>query len=204
MTASVKGLGDIIEKIESELDEKDEVRELAIKAARAITRQSRESMQRMHRGEDYGKQLEDVKGEIEKITSLLGPHPDIFYSGILSVPFQEYVEARVLGSILEGAPLPSPDVLSMPATVYLMGLGDVIGELRRFALDSIRKDNYKLAEEYLVMMEELYSELMRFDYPSALVGIRRKQDVARSLIDKTSGELILAKGSAMVQKSLGK
>jgi translin len=30
---------------------------------------------------------------------------------------------------------------------------------------------------------------MRFDYPDAILPIRRKQDIARSLLEKTRGEV---------------
>jgi predicted translin family RNA/ssDNA-binding protein len=41
-------------------------------------------------------------------------------------------------------------------------------------------------------MENIYQGIMRFDYPSALVPIRKKQDMARNLIEKTRGELVIA------------
>jgi translin len=39
---------------------------------------------------------------------------------------------------------------------------------------------------------------MRFDYPDALVSIRRKQDIARSLLEKTRGELAVAVSSKIL------
>ena len=41
-------------------------------------------------------------------------------------------------------------------------------------------------------MEDIYGAIMRFDYPSALVPIKRKQDMVRNLIERTRGELAVA------------
>ena len=73
-----------------------------------------------------------------------------------------------------------------------MGLCDVVGELRRSALDFIREGNSTKADEYLKMMENIYDAIIRFDYPSALVPIRKKQDMIRGLIERTRGELAIA------------
>jgi len=50
-------------------------------------------------------------------------------------------------------------------------------------------------ERYLEKMERILDSLMRFDYPTALVALKRKQDVARSLIEKTRGEVAVASRS---------
>jgi len=50
-------------------------------------------------------------------------------------------------------------------------------------------------------MEEIFDVLIRFDYPTALVALKHKQDVARSLIEKTRGEVAVAtRGKALEDK----
>ena len=50
-------------------------------------------------------------------------------------------------------------------------------------------------------MEDIFDQLTRFDYPNAIVALRRKQDIARSLIEKTRGELAVAtRGKALEDK----
>ena len=73
-----------------------------------------------------------------------------------------------------------------------MGLCDLVGELRRTALDSIRAGKAKNADNYLDMMEEIYDVIIRFDYPSGLIPIKKKQDMVRNLIERTRGELAVA------------
>ena len=41
-------------------------------------------------------------------------------------------------------------------------------------------------------MEDIFTALMRFDYPDAILPIRRKQDIVRSLLEKTRGEVAVA------------
>jgi hypothetical protein len=40
---------------------------------------------------------------------------------------------------------------------------------------------------------------MSFDYPSALVPIKKKQDMVRSLIEKTRGELVVSSCERRIQ-----
>jgi hypothetical protein len=41
-------------------------------------------------------------------------------------------------------------------------------------------------------MDRIYDAIMSFDYPSALVPIKKRQDMVRSLIEKTRGELVVS------------
>jgi len=43
---------------------------------------------------------------------------------------------------------------------------------------------------------------MRFDYPDAIVAVRRKQDVARSLLEKTRGEVAVSASAMNLQRKL--
>jgi translin len=88
--------------------------------------------------------------------------------------------------------LPDPDELNTTYTSYLLGLCDVVGELRRGALDSILEGESSKANKYLEYMDKIYDAIMKLDYPSGLVPIKRKQDMVRSLIEKTRGELAVA------------
>jgi len=189
---AVKNLDDVIEEIESRLDEKDEVRELTIKSSRTIARLSGSAIQGMHRGLDVDTQLQETREEILKLRSLLKDHPDLYHTGIVENAMQEACEAFLVHAILEAEALPSPKDIGVTDTAFLLGLGDVVGELRRFSLEHLRRGEIKLASSFLEKMERILDALMRFDYPTALVALKRKQDVARSLIEKTRGEVAVA------------
>ena len=198
----MKNLDDVISEIESRLDEKDEVRELAIKSSRTIARLAGSAIQGMHRGEDSPGVLPEPREEAFKPRRLLDGHPDLFHAGFVENAMQEACEAFLVHAILETEPLPSPKECGVTDTAYLLGLGDVVGELRRFALTALRAGDVAGASATLERMERILDSLMRFDYPTALVALKRKQDVARSLIEKTRGELAVAARSHELEKKL--
>jgi len=188
----VKDLDQVISEIESRLDEKDEVRELAIKSSRTIARLSGSAIQGMHRGQDVEAMLRETREEILKLRSLLKDHPDLYHAGLVEGAMQEVGEAFLVHAILTQEALPGPKELGITDNAYLLGLGDVVGELRRFSLEHLRHGDIKVASSFLEKMERILDALMRFDYPTALVALKRKQDVARSLIEKTRGEVAVA------------
>ncbi len=186
----LKEIGDIIEE---ELDEKDSVREIAIKSARMIIRLSSQSIIMMHRREDVNDIVRRLKEEVWHLKSLLkNQYPDLLYAGFVQNAIQEYCEAMIFRAIIGGEDIPSPKHLSINSEAYIMGLGDVVGELRREAVESLRSENFKRAEKCLKIMEEIYEILMRFNYPSGLVPLKPKQDTARALIEKTRSEITMA------------
>ena len=186
----LREIGDLIEE---ELDEKDSVREIAIKSARVIIRMSSQSIIMMHRREDESEIVRKLKEEVWHLKSLLtNQYPDLLYSGFVQNAFQEYCESQIFRAIIHNKPIPSHKDLGMNPESYLMGMGDVVGELRREVLEALKNEDFKRAEEYLSIMEEIYEMLMRFNYPSGLVPLKPKQDTARALIEKTRGELTMA------------
>lgn len=197
----MKNLDEVITDIESRLDEKDEVRELAIKSSRTIARLAGSVIQGMHRGQDVRAALQETREEVFKLRSLLDGHPDLFHAGFVENAMQEACEAILVHAILEATAVPTPKECGVTDTAFLLGLGDVVGELRRFALTALRDGDVAGASDFLEKMERILDALMRFDYPTALVALKRKQDVARSLIEKTRGEVaVAAQGFELAKK----
>lgn len=197
-----KNLEDILDGIEEEMEEKDTVRELALKSSRAIARLSVSALGGLHRGEDVRKLLDEARDEALRLRSLLKEHPDIFHSGFVENAHQDITEAAVAFSLLKGSPLPRPQDLAVTSRAYVLGLGDVVGELRRYALERLREGQLEGSKKALEAMETIYQGLMRFDYPKAVVAIKRKQDIARSLLEKTRGEVAVALRSFELEKKL--
>jgi len=192
----------IARHIQERLDEKDTVREIAIKSSRAIIRISGGVIHSIHKGEDVTEMMSEALDEAQRLRGLLLEHPELLNSGLVEDAMQELSEAAILLSIYTKEELPSPDELDVPYTAYLLGLADCIGELRRFALEALRAGETEKATEYLEMMEDFFQVIMRFDYPDALVSIRRKQDIARSLLEKTRGEVAVAVSSKRLADSI--
>lgn len=187
---NLEEIGDLIEE---ELDDKDSVREIGIKSARVIIRLSSQSIIMMHRGESVNEIIRKLKEEVWHLKSLLAnQYPDLFYAGFVQNALQEYCEAMVFRAILRDEPIPSHKELGINPEAYIMGMGDVVGEIRREVLEFLRKRDFYMAERYLSLMENIYEMLMRFNYPSGLVPLKPKQDTARALIEKTRSEITIA------------
>lgn len=198
----MRNLDEIAIRLQEELDDKDAVREIAIKSSRAIIRLSGGAVHSIHQEEDPSEMLTTALDEAARLRSLLESHPDIWTSGLVFDALQEMAEAAIVNSIQRGLDLPYPYELGVPPAPYLLGLADSIGEVRRFALISLRKGDLERAIEYLDMMEDMFLVLMRFDYPQALVAVRRKQDIARSLIEKTRGDVTLAVSARRLEEKI--
>ncbi len=198
----MKGLKEAVEEVKSELDEKDAVREIAIKASREIRRRAKNAIFSMHRGEEVIDELRALRQEQMALVSTLRDHWELAHAGYVSEAFQELTEALILYSVFDDGKIPSPHELRIDATSYLLGLADVIGELRRSALDLMKEGKGEEASLRLSQMEEIYEAIMNLEYPSAIVNIRQKQDIARGLIEKTRGELSLSKRLLAVERKL--
>jgi len=190
----MKNLDKIVDKIEKNIDGKDKVREKALRSSREIIVNCRKSIQLIHQ-----EKMKDAQGNIKKAATklqtlydLTKDHPDLYHAGFVENAAQELVEASCLYNVMRGKDLPDPDTMGTTYSSYLMGLCDLVGELRRTSLDSIREGQPKEADKYLTMMEDIYDVIIRFDYPSGLIPIKKKQDMVRGMIEKTRGELAVA------------
>jgi len=185
-------LKDISDGIRTRFDAMDRAREGALAASRKITRNSGDSIKAIHRGE--WEESERLMGETrslnEHLHDSLKEFPEIYFSGYVEDAQVEFAEVSILYSVLRGLDMPTPRSLRIENTAYLKGMGDASGELRRHILDLIRKGRPEEGEKYLDIMDEFYTEMMSFDYPDAIMhGLRKKTDVARSLIERTRGDL---------------
>ena len=188
----MKNLEKVISEIETELNEKDQIREVALKSSRAVVRLSGNILRGIHRAEHSKVQMDELKDEVSRLSSLLAEHPELAHAGYVESAFQEYSEVGIIMSILDKADVPSPKDLGIGSVPYLLGLGDSVGELRRFCLDELKVGKIARANHFLELMEDVFTAIMRFDYPEAIVPLRHKQDVARSLLEKTRGEVAVA------------
>ena len=191
---AMKNLDGIIEKIDHHIGEKEKIREDALKTSRDIIICCRRGIQQLHRdqmdeAENYIKQ---ASAKLAQLYDFTKDHPDIFHAGFVENAAQEFVEIHCLYNIMKGQDLPDPDTIQTTYSAYLLGLCDVVGELRRGALDFMLDENTAKANEYLQHMDRIYDAIMSFDYPSALVPIKKKQDMVRGLIEKTRGELVVS------------
>lgn len=190
----MNNLEKIINKIEKHITEKDKVREEALRLSREIILICRKTIQHIHQNlfDEAEKKLKKTSAILAQLYDKTAEYPDLQHAGFIENAAQEFVEALCLFNIMQEKDLPDPDSIQTSYSAYLQGLCDVIGELRRKALDNVINGEPKEATRYLSIMEDIYDAILRFDYPSALIPIKRKQDIARNLIEKTRGELVVA------------
>ena len=190
----MKNLDDIVDKIEKSIDGKELIREKALRSSRDIIINCRKAIQLIHQNKkkDAKKNINQASSKLGDLYNITKNYPELYHAGFVENAAQELVEASCFYNIMQGKDLPDPDEIQTTYSSYLMGLCDLVGELRRTVLDSIRSGKQKNADEYLTMMEEIYDVIIRFDYPSGLVPIKKKQDMVRGLIEKTRGELAVA------------
>ncbi len=187
-------LESLLDKIQGELKKREEIREVVKGDMRRATRLSKRSIHFTHqkRFDDARRLLKEADELFATLHKASKRHPDLFYSGLVSAAFEEYTEAHTLLRLVEKNQFISPEELGVPSVSYVLGLVDVIGELRRETLDSLRRGDLNAAETTFQMMEHIYVSLMAMDDVYFLIpGLRRKCDIARRIIEATRGDVTL-------------
>ncbi len=176
-------------------------REVALQASRRAIRSSANSIRAIHRGEmeEAHRLMEEARASLEEGKDGAAQHPEVRYGGYLQDAEKEYVEARVTEAIVSDVEAPGPDDMGVGLAPFLGGMAEAVGEARRNVLDLLRQGEVEPAERVLGAMEDVYAVLVTMDYPDAITGnLRRSTDVARSLLEKTRGDLT----NALVQRDL--
>lgn len=189
-------------KMRTRLDKKESAREDAIKASRKIIRECRSAIASIQAGRDSEPYVKSAKKMHSQMKSELADYPDLLASGYAVDAEQELAEVEILSAALADKNPPTPETIDVGDEAYILGLGDSIGEMRRAFLHHLMEDDIKGAGSLLRKMESFFSILMTFDYPDALVAVKRKQDVARSLVEKCRGEMILSAQMSQLRKDI--
>lgn len=199
-------LKNIFSDIVKKLDEIDSSREEILKISRDMIRNCSIAIKSIHRNEInvYEQKINEIKITHEKLLTLVKKNPSNF-NRYIKTPEQEYIEAVSLFSIINNRDLPSPEDYQVDQVNYLLGLADTIGELRRFILNKIISDDIDNLDKILAKMEEIYSFLFSLDYPKGITyDLRHKTDVARSIIERTRGDISLSLQMNRLNKNLEK
>lgn len=197
-------LKQVINGFYPELEEKAKTQDEAYTTCRRILTLSKQAIAAIHRDEqDAAKvKLNEAKQLLEKADNTLIPHPDLRIN-LYSAAQQEYAEAEILLKLVQEREYVKPVEIGIPTIPYLLGLADVVGELRRQVLESLRKNKLKKAEYSLQKMDEIYIELMALESAHSITSeLRPKCDTARRLIEITTGEITTEKGRRSLEQSI--
>lgn len=181
-----------VEDLKHILDQAHAAREGALAKTRQIVQLSSKSIRATHRQEfePAAELLSRAKAIGHEVSESLKPYPALFYAGYLQDSLKEVVEAACLLAIIRHEELPTYSELGVEVTTYLHGLAEAASEVRRYVLDQMRKGSQSEAENLLGFMENVYDELISFDYPDGLTGgLRRTTDALRAVVERTRSDL---------------
>ncbi len=204
-SASSKRLDDIAQEIRSHFLIKDKVREKTLQLCREVIRYSANSIHAVHQQNmaEAKKFLNSARKVIRQINLIVEKHPDFVAAGFIHDAQKEFAEANITFALVRGKPPPEPGDLKISYPAYLNGLGETIGELRRYLLDSLRRDELIRCEELLAKMDEIYGVLVTMDFSEAITyGLRRTTDVARGVLEKTRADLTLILRQRQLEEKL--
>jgi translin len=195
----------IAEKILGGLEEKNRAREAALSVSRRVIQRAANSIRATHR-EERDKALnllDEASQDVASLRQALAEHQDLYFAGYVQDALKEYAEASITYALTEGGALPDPDELGVEYAAYLNGLGEAVGELRRYVLDLIRRDDTERCEELLAAMDEIYGFLVTVDFPKAITGgLRRTTDMVRGVLERTRGDLTLVLQQRRLERAL--
>lgn len=201
MSKLTDNLGSIAEQIRLSFSAKDAAREKALPLCRDIIRHCSQAIRAVHR-QEFDQATELLKSArnllIEAEQSVVA-HSELSNTGFIRDAQKEFAEGSIILALVTGKRLPDPVELGIEAAAYLNGLGEAVGELRRYLLDSIRRGDLSRGEELLLAMDDIYSVLVTMDFPDAITGgLRRTTDMVRGVLERTRSDLTLV----MRQKDL--
>ena len=200
-------LESIADQIRKNFDARTAARDQALTQARQLTRACSLAIRAVHRDdiESMQAQLLEAKSLADTLRNSLVSYPDLFHAGYTQDALKEFVEASATCALIQNQPLPTPEELGVHGATYLNGLAEVVGELRRRTLDILRNGYSEEAERLLGIMDDIYSALVSMDYPDAITsGLRRQTDVARSIIEKTRGDITFSLRGEHLEQAIGR
>ncbi|MHA1240392.1 MAG: hypothetical protein ACTSQU_06320 [Promethearchaeota archaeon] len=173
-------LNKIFTELNETLERLDKDRESILKLSRTMIRNCSIAIKNIHRKEysQYHEKVLNIQKIHKDMLLLVSNNPGVFL---------KYLK------IISKEPLPLPSDLNIDPINYALGLADVIGELRRYALDNIRNSIVEDLNYILECMDDIYTQLFSIDFPAGLTkDLRHKIDQARNIIEKTRGDVSIS------------
>jgi len=194
-------LDSIAEQIRLGFSTKDAAREKALPLCRDTIRHCSQAIRAVHRQEfdQAAELLKSARNLLTEAEQTVAVYSELSNTGFIRDAQKEFAEGSTLLALVTGKRLPNPAELGIDAAAYLNGLGEAVGELRRYLLDGMRQGDLSRGEELLLAMDDIYNVLVTMDFPDAITGgLRRTTDMVRGVLERTRSDLTLG----MRQKDL--
>ncbi len=176
-------------KIRKEMELSEHAREQIIRKSRDILKTSKSAIYSLHRKDTVKakKQLDEAKKKIIEIRKVIKKELTLIYVGAFNEALEEYSEAQCYYGFTTKQKIPTIKELNVEPETYIAGLSDMTGELVRKAINSAIQGNYETSINIKKFIEQLYSELMLFEFKGLL---RKKFDSIKYGLEKIE-ELVL-------------
>jgi len=201
MSGLADNLDSIAEQVRITLSAKDEAREKALPLCRDAIRNCSQAIRAVHRQEfDQATELlRSARALLNEAEQVFVAYSEFSNTGFIRDAQKEFAEGSLFLALVNRQQLPAPAELDVDVAAYLNGLGEAVGELRRYLLDGIRQGDLSRSEELLLAMDDIYNVLVTIDFPDAITGgLRRTTDMVRGVLERTRSDLTLV----MRQKDL--
>lgn len=205
MSGLTENLDSIANRIRQTFLSRDGAREKVMPLCREVIRHCGNAIRAVHRQEfDQAKELlKSAHNRLTKVEPAVSGYGELSYAGFVRDAQKEFAEASITLALVTGARLPHPDELGIDGAAYLNGMGEAVGELRRYLLDSMRRGDLSRGEELLSAMDGIYNVLVTMDFPDAITGgLRHTTDMVRGVVERTRSDLTLAIGQKEVTDKL--
>ena len=207
MSRLTDNLDSIAEQIRLSFSAKDTAREKALPLFREVIRHCSNAIRAVHRQEfDQAKGLlQSARNLLNEAEQAIADYSELSSTGFIRDAQKEFAEGSITLALVTGNQPPTPDELGIDFTAYLNGLGEAVGELRRYLLDSMRKGDLSRGDELLSAMDDIYNILVTMDFPEAITyGLRHTTDRVRGILEKTRSDLTLVIRQKALEQRLGK
>ncbi len=198
-------LDNTTDQIRAQFEQVNAARDHAYQRSRKLISVCARSIRAVHREE--WETAESLIAEAKEATKTLidgvKEYPNLYFAGYTQDAVKEFVEANLTYALVRGLPLPTPDELGTEGNTWLNGLAEAATELRRRILDIIRHGHSDEAERLLDIMDQIYSQLVTFDFNDSITGgLRRRTDTVRAVLERTRGDVTNSLRQAQLEEAL--
>ncbi|MCQ2078888.1 MAG: RNA-binding protein [archaeon] len=186
-------LQDMIAEVEASFTEEESAVDLAFTQSRRIIRKTKTAIHGIHTGNRDPELIDNISSDLAGLLEAIAGHPKLYYGNDVESAMMEFAETVIYDYALRNEDIPSFRDLDITPSAWVLGLADSIGELRRDMLARLMKGELDGAMAIFEKMEELSDALMTFDVKDSVAPIRRKQDIARSIMDRSRTDIATAK-----------
>ncbi len=181
-----------IDEVTRALAELEQAQESAFAQSRRIIRKTKTAIHLIHEGRRDAELIDSISGDLAALVESVSEYPQVLYGQSVEDAMAEFAETAIYDYVSRGEEIPPYTILDVTPAAWVMGLADTVGELRRDLLRDLMEDDIDGAEEAFSRMEAISDALMSFDVRDSVAAVRRKQDIARGVMDRSRTDLSTA------------